>query len=171
VNRDAKARQIDALSRTLAATTLVVVTRQSGLTVSEVGDLRRKMRAASAGYKVMKNRLARIALKGTKFEACAPLFVGPTAVAVSLDPVAAAKVAVAYARENEKLKVVGGSLGGQLLDARGIEALATLPSLDALRARLLGLLMTPATRIAQVLQAPGGQIARVLKAKAKKSAA
>ena len=171
VNREEKAKQIDALNRTLAATTLVVVTRQSGLTVAEVSDLRRKMRAGGASYKVTKNRLARLALKGTKFEGIDPLFVGPTAVAVSKDPVAAAKVAVDFARDNEKLTIVGGALGEKLLDAEGVKALASLPSLDQLRAKLLGLLQAPATKIAGVLAAPAGQLARVLKAHSEKGAA
>jgi len=171
VNREEKAQQIDALNQTLAATTLVVVTRQSGLTVAEVSDLRRKMRAGGASYKVTKNRLARLALKGTKFEGIDPLFVGPTAVAVSKDPVAAAKVAVDFAKDNEKLTIVGGALGEKLLDAEGVKALAGLPSLDQLRAKLLGLLQAPATKIAGVLAAPAGQLARVLKAHSEKGAA
>ena len=171
MNREEKAQQIDALNQTLAATTLVVVTRQSGLTVAEVSDLRRKMRAGGASYKVTKNRLARLALKGTKFEGIDPLFVGPTAVAVSKDPVAAAKVAVDFAKENEKLTIVGGALGEKLLDAEGVKALASLPSLDQLRAKLLGLLQAPAIKIAGVLAAPAGQLARVLKAHSEKGAA
>lgn len=171
MNREEKAQQIDALNQTLAATTLVVVTRQSGLTVAEVSDLRRKMRAGGASYKVTKNRLARLALKGTKFEGIDPLFVGPTAVAVSKDPVAAAKVVVDFAKENEKLTIVGGALGEKLLDAEGVKALASLPSLDQLRAKLLGLLQAPATKIAGVLAAPAGQLARVLKAHSEKGAA
>ncbi len=171
MNREEKAKQIDALNRTLVASTLVVVTRQTGLTVAEVSDLRRKMRAGGASYKVTKNRLARLALKGTKFEGMDPLFVGPTAVAVSKDPVAAAKVAVDYAKDNEKLTVVGGALGDKVLDAKGIEALASLPSLDQLRGKILGLLQAPATKIAGILQAPAGQLARVLKAHSEKGAA
>ncbi len=171
MNREEKAKQIDALNQTLAATTLVVVTRQSGLTVAEVSDLRRKMRDGGASYKVTKNRLARLALKGTKFEGIDPLFVGPTAVAVSKDPVAAAKVAVDFAKDNEKLTVVGGALGDKLLDAKGIEQLAGLPSLDQLRGKILGLLQAPATKIAGILQAPAGQLARVLKAHSEKGAA
>ena len=171
MNREEKATQIDALNRTFAATTLLVVTRQSGLTVAEVSDLRRRMRAGGASYKVTKNRLARLALKGTKFEGIDSLFVGPTAVAVSKDPVAAAKVAVEYAKENEKLTIVGGALGEKVLDAEGVKALATLPSLDQLRGKIIGLIQAPATKIAGVLAAPAGQLARVLKARAEKGAA
>jgi len=167
VDRSQKANLVTSLSKALAGTECVVVTHHSGLTVAEVTELRRQMRAAGAGFRVTKNRLALRALAGTKFEPLSPLFKGPTAIAFSKDPVAAAKVAVAFADKNDKLKVAGGGLGDRALDAAGIKSLATLPSLDQLRAKLLGMLQTPATRIASVLQAPGGQIARVLAAYAK----
>jgi large subunit ribosomal protein L10 len=122
------------------------------------------MRAAGANFKVTKNRLARRAFAGTKFERLSPMFTGPTAIAFSRDPVAAAKVAVEFANKNDKLQIVGGSLGTEQLDAKGIKALATLPSLDQLRGKILGLLQAPATRIASVLQAPAGQLARVFAA-------
>jgi large subunit ribosomal protein L10 len=171
VDRSQKTALVSSLQERLNGAALVVITRQSGLTVAESSDLRRKMLKAGAGYKVAKNRLARLALEGTKFAELAPLFKGPTAIALSLDPVAAAKVAVEFAKTNEKLEIVGGALNEQVLDAAGIKALATLPSLDELRAKLLGMLQTPATRIASVLQAPGGQLARVLRAKADKGEA
>ena len=167
VDRSQKANLVTSLTKALADTDCIVVTHQRGLTVAEVTDLRRQMRAAGAGFRVTKNRLARRALEGTKFERLSPLFKGPTAIAYSRDPVAAAKVAVAFADKNDKLTIVGGGLGDQQLDAQGVKALATMPSLDELRARLLGMLQTPATRIAGILQAPGGQIARVLSAHAK----
>jgi large subunit ribosomal protein L10 len=171
VDRTEKAAAIAALHRTLQETQLVVVTHQLGLTVAEVTNLRGKMRAAGAGFKVTKNRLARIALKGTQFEGIDDLFTGPTAIAFSRDPVAAAKVVADFAKSNDKLQIVGAGLGNQVLNAEGVKALATLPSLDTLRAQFIGLLNTPATRIAGVLQAPGGQIARVLSAYAKKDEA
>jgi large subunit ribosomal protein L10 len=171
VDRTEKAAAIAALHRTLQETQLVVVTHQLGLTVAEVTNLRGKMRAAGAGFKVTKNRLARIALKGTQFEGIDDLFTGPTAIAFSRDPVAAAKVVADFAKSNDKLQIVGAGLGNQVLNAEGVKALATLPSLDHLRAQLIGLISTPATRIAGVLQAPGGQIARVLSAYAKKDEA
>ena len=146
----------------------MVVTHQSGMTVEESTDLRRKMLAAGASFRVTKNRLARIALKGTKFEGLDGLFTGPTAVAFSEDPVAAARVAVDFAKSNDKLTIVGGGLGEQELDLKGVEALAQLPSLDELRAKIVGMINTPATRIAGVLQAPGGQLARVIGAYAQK---
>lgn len=161
VNRTEKAELIASLHQTLADATIVVITRQSGLTVAEVTDLRAKMRKAGAGYRVAKNRLARLALEGTPFAKLSPMFVGPTAIAYSKDPVAAAKIAVEYAKSNEKLSIVGGSLGDQQLDVEGVKALASLPSLDELRAKFLALLNTPATRIAGVVQAPAGQLARV----------
>ena len=139
------------------------------MTVAEVTELRRQMRAAGASFKVTKNRLARLALAGTKFERLSPMFTGPTAIAYSRDPVAAAKVAVEFANKNDKLRIIGGGLGERQLDAEGVKSLATMPSLDQLRARFLGLLQTPATRIAAVLQAPGAQLARVLDAYAKKA--
>jgi large subunit ribosomal protein L10 len=171
VDRTEKAAAIAALHRTLQETQLVVVTHQLGLTVAEVTNLRGKMRAAGAGFKVTKNRLARIALKGTQFEGIDDLFTGPTAIAFSRDPVAAAKVVADFAKSNDKLQIVGAGLGNQVLNAEGVKALATLPSLDQLRAQLIGLISTPATRIAGVLQAPGGQIARVLSAYANKDEA
>ena len=166
MDRSQKATLVTSLSKALADTDCIVVTHQSGLTVAEVTDLRRQMRAAGAGFRVTKNRLARRALEGTKFERLSPLFKGPTAIAFSRDPVVAAKVVVAFAEKNDKLTIVGGGLGEQQLDVEGVKALATMPSLEELRARLLGLLQTPASRIVGVLQAPGAQIARVLAAHA-----
>jgi large subunit ribosomal protein L10 len=168
VDRSEKEKLVTSLHETLKKAELVVITQQSGLTVAEVTNLRRQMRQAGAGYKVTKNRLARLALEGTKFEGLKEMFTGPTAIAYSADPIAAAKVAVTYANSNEKLKIVGGAMAGQVLDPSGIKALATLPSLDQLRAKIIGILVTPATRVATVLQAPAAQLARVLKAYASK---
>jgi len=168
VDRSQKQKLVESLNRTLQTQSIVVVTHQKGLTAGETADLRRKMRAAQASFKVTKNRLARLALKGTKFEQLADLFKGPTAIAVSVDPVAAAKAAFDYANQNGKLVIVGGALGDKRLDAEAVKFLARLPSLNELRARLVGLLQTPATRVATILQAPAGQLARVLNAKAQK---
>jgi len=148
-----------------------VVTHQSGLTVAESTDLRRRMRAADASYKVTKNRLVKLALVGTPYEAIADLFEGPTAIAYSADPVAAARVAVDFSKENDKLVVVGGAMAENRLDEAGVKALATLPSLDELRGKLLGLLNAPATKVAGVLQAPASQLARVLSAHAEQEEA
>ncbi|CAA7624900.1 50S ribosomal protein L10 [Magnetospirillum sp. UT-4] len=171
MDRTQKKEWVGTLHETLGDASLVVVTHYTGLTVAEMTDLRGKMRAAGASFKVTKNRLTKLALEGTAYSSIADLFNGPTAIAFSKDPVAAAKVAAEYAKANEKLKILGGSLGDKRLDVDGIKALATLPSLDELRGRLIGMLNTPATRIAGVLQAPAGQLARVLSAKAEKDAA
>ncbi len=169
MDRTEKREFVASLATVFANTSMVVVTRNQGLTVAEVTDLRRKMRAAGATFKVAKNRLAMLALDGTRFDGIKPMLKGPTALAWSADPVAVAKTAVDFAKTNEKLVLIGGALGTQTLDASGVKALADLPSLDTLRARLLGMLSTPATRIAGVLQAPAGQLARVLAAYAKAS--
>jgi large subunit ribosomal protein L10 len=170
VDRSDKEKLIASLNTTLKGAQLVVVTQQAGLTVAEVTDLRRQMRAAGASFKVAKNRLTRRALEGTAFQHLASMFKGPTAMAFSRDPVAAAKVAVEFANKNEKLTIVGGGLGEKTLDVAAVKALATLPSLPEIRARLLGTIAAPATRLATVIRAPASQLARVIDAKAKKTA-
>ncbi len=167
MDREEKREFVAGLAHVFAETSMVVVTRNKGLTVAEVTDLRRKMRAAGAEFKVAKNRLAKLALEGTRFDGIAPMLTGTTALAWATDPVIVAKTVVDYAKSNEKLELVGGALGAQTLDAAGVRALAELPSLDVLRGKLLGLLAAPATRIAGVLQAPAGQLARVFGAYAK----
>ena len=164
VDRSQKEALVAALNQLFEGTSLVVVTQQSGLTVAESSQLRQQMREAGASYRVAKNRLTRRALEGTKFEALQSLFTGPTAIATSEDPVAAAKVCVDFAKKNEKLTIVGGALGSDVLDVSGVEGLAKLPSLDELRATLIGLLQAPATKLAGVAQAPAGQLARVFSA-------
>lgn len=161
MDRTKKEKLVAELQDTFANAGLVVIAQQSGLTVAEVSDLRAQMRDAGAGFKVTKNTLAQIALKGTKFEHLADQFTGPTAIAFSEDPVAAAKVAANFAKKNEKLQIVAGGLGEQALDAAGVNALAQLPSLDELRGKLVGLLQAPAQKVASVTQAPAGQLARV----------
>jgi large subunit ribosomal protein L10 len=169
VDRAQKQQLTLSLHEDLADTVCVVVTHQTGLSVAEVTQLRRQMRSAGARYRVTKNRLARRALEGTEFAALVPLFTGPTAIAFSRDPVAAAKAAVEYANRNTKLTIVGGGLQGQLLDEAGVKALATLPSLDELRGKIIGLINAPATKMAALLQTPAGQLARLLAAHADKS--
>ena len=166
MNRNEKAELIETLQSTLSEATAVVVTHQTGLTVAESSDLRGRMREAGAGFKVTKNRLTKIALQGTKYEDITDLFTGPTAMGTSADPVSAAKTLVAFAKENDKLTIVGGALDGKVLDKAGVEALATLPSLDELRATLVGLLNAPATKVARVAQAPAAKLARVIQARA-----
>ena len=171
MDRTEKREFVAGLHEALQATTMVVVARNGGLTVIEASDLRRKMRASGSTYKVAKNRLAHLALDGTRFDGLKPMLKGPTALAWSTDPVSVAKAAVEFARTNDKFTVIGGSLGTRMLNADGIRALAELPSLNTLRAGLLGMLSTPATRIASILQAPGGQLARVFGAFARKDEA
>ena len=171
MDRTEKQEFVAELASVFAETSMVVVSLNNGLTVAEVTALRVKMRAAGVTFKVAKNRLANLALEGTKFDGLASMLKGPTALAWSMDPVAAAKTAVEFAKTNEKFVVIGGALGTQALDASGVKALADLPSLDALRASFLGLLQTPATRIASVVQAPAGNLARVFGAYARKDEA
>jgi len=162
VDQAQKRRVVEGLQRDLTGTACVVVTHQSGLSVAEVTLLRRQVRDAGASFRVTKNRLAKRALTGTPFEPLSPLFTGPTAIAFSSDPVAAAKVVGGYANRNDKLTIIGGGLAGRQMDAAEVRELASLPSLDELRGKLIGLLQAPAARLARVLQAPAGQIARVL---------
>ena len=165
MNRQEKAELIETLQTTLTASSTVVVTHQVGMTVAESSDLRAKMREAGAGFKVTKNRIAKLALKGTRYEELEGLFTGPTAIGTSEDPVAAAKALVDYAKGNDKLTIIGGSMDGKILDKAGVEALAKMPSLDELRGKLVGLLQAPAAKIARVTQAPAGKVARVVKAR------
>lgn len=169
MDRTQKAETVEALQASLEGMSLVVVAHNLGLNAADVTDLRRRMRGSSITFQVTKNRLARIALKGTQFEGIEKLLTGPTTLAFSRDPVAAAKVASEFAKANDKFVVLGGGLGTQLLDAKGVDALAKLPSLDELRGRLVGLLNAPATKIAGIVQAPASQLARVLNAYATKS--
>jgi large subunit ribosomal protein L10 len=164
VDRAKKQAMVAELQETFESNNLMVLTHQSGLTVTEVSELRKQMREAGGSFKVTKNRLAKIALKGTKFEGMTDSFTGPTAIAVSKDPVAAAKIAVEFANKNEKLQIICGSLETEALDVDAVKVLAKLPSLDELRGKLVGMIQTPATRIAGVLQAPGAQLARVFSA-------
>lgn len=171
MDRAQKEALVAGLKESFESAELIVVTTQSGMTVSEAQALRGKMREAGASYKVAKNRLVKLAIKDTQFESLSDLFTGPTAVAFSSDPVAAAKIASEYSKENKKLEILGGCLGAKSLDKAGVDALAKLPSLDELRGKLAGLMQAPAAKIARVTQAPAGQIARVIKAHSDKQAA
>lgn len=166
VDRTEKSDLVSSLRGTFEEAGIVVVTHYKGLNVDDMGTLRAQMRDAGARFKVTKNRLTRLALEGTPYEQLGELFTGPTAIAYSDDPVAPAKVAVEFAKKNDKLVVLGGAMGDVRLDESAVKQLATLPSLDELRAKIVGMINTPATRIAGVLQAPGGQVARVLNARA-----
>ena len=166
MNRQEKAELIETLQTTLNASSTVVVTHQVGMTVAESSDLRAKMREAGAGFKVTKNRIAKLALKGTAYEDLESMFTGPTAIGTSADPVAAAKALVDFAKDNDQLTSGGGSMDGKTLDKAGVEALAKMPSLDELRGRLVGLVQAPAAKLARVAQAPAGKVTRVIQARA-----
>ena len=171
MERAEKSEAVAALNQVFKDTGTIVVAHYAGLTVAAMTALRAKMREAGAGVKVAKNRLAKLALVGTDAAKIADLFKGPTVIAYSKDPVAAAKVAAEFAKTNDKLVILGGAIGQTVLNPDGVKALATMPSLDELRAKLVGLLVSPATRVAQVVAAPAAQIARVVGAYANKSEA
>jgi large subunit ribosomal protein L10 len=171
MDRAEKAQAVEALKGIFARSGVVVVSHYAGLTVADMTSLRVRLREAGAGLKVVKNRLAKIALDGTPGAAVSHLFTGPVAIAFSPDPVSATKVAVAYAKEKEQFQLLGALMGASVLDPNGVKALATLPSLDELRGKIIGLINAPATKVAGVLQAPAGQLARVLNAYATKDAA
>ncbi|HKX79761.1 MAG TPA: 50S ribosomal protein L10 [Novosphingobium sp.] len=171
MDRSQKAESVASLNATFKEVGVVVITRNLGLTVAQSTDLRQKMRDAGATYKVAKNRLARLAIVDTDYRGVDDMLTGPTALATSVDPVAAAKVAVDFAKSNDKLEIVGGSMGTQVLNAEGIKALASMPSLDELRGKLVGLIQAPATKIAQLSTAPAAKLARVFGAYAAKDAA
>jgi len=171
MDRSQKADLVAELKNVFTETSVVVVTRNLGLSVAQSTDLRLKMRDAGAQFKVAKNRLAKIALEGTQYGSISDLLTGPTALATSTDPVAAAKVAVDFAKTNDRLEIVGGAMGDTLLDVAGIKALAELPSLDELRAKIIGLVNAPATKLAQLANAPAAKLARVFGAYAASEAA
>lgn len=166
-----KAEVVESLNGLFNGAGSVVVAHYSGMTVAQMSDLRSRMRAGGASFKVAKNRLAMRALDGTPAKAIAHLFKGPTGIATSNDPVSASKIAVAYAKENDKLVILGGVVGTTALDVNGVRALAELPSLDELRGKIAGLLKAPATKLAGLMAAPGGQLARVIAAYSRKEAA
>jgi large subunit ribosomal protein L10 len=171
MDRAQKSEQVASLKRTFAETSVVVVTRNLGLTVAQSTALRNRMRDAGASFKVTKNTLTLIALEGSPYAPISDLLTGPTALATSADPVAAAKIAVDFAKTTDRFEIVGGAMGDTLLDVAGVKALAELPSLDELRARIIGLVQAPATKIARVVSEPGAMLARVFGAYAAKEAA
>ena len=170
MDRNEKADLVAELKQVFGETSVVVVTRNLGLTVAQSTDLRLRMRDAGAQFKVAKNRLALIALDGTRYQPLGELLKGPTALATSIDPVAAAKVAIDFAKTTDKFEVLGGAMGDTVLDLAGVTALAELPSLDQLRATLIGTIMAPASKIARTVAEPGAQLARVVGAYAAKAA-
>ena len=170
MDRTEKEALVGSLNAQFKSVGVIVVTQQSGMSVAESTNLRVRVREAGASYRVTKNRLARLALEGTPYEGLKSLFTGPTAIAYSADPVAAAKVCVDFAKENEKLTIVGGGIGEQVLDAEGVKALANMPSLDQLRADLLGVLEAPASNFVGVLPAVPTELVGLINAPAQELA-
>ena len=168
MDRAAKRELVSALNGVLKNTGVIVVARNAGLVAAQSADFRRRVKAAGGTVKVAKNRLAALALDGTDAEGIKDLLKGPVMLAYSKDPIAAAKSAVAYAKENDKLVILGGAMGRTVLDAKGVKALAELPSLDELRAMLLGVINAPASKLARTINEPGSALARLLKAKVDK---
>ena len=169
MDRAEKKELIETLHASLKDTGTIVVAHYAGMTVAHMTDFRKRVRDAGGSVKVTKNRLAKLALKDTDAAGIIDLFKGPTVVAYSKDPVAAARVAVKYSKDNDKLVILGGTMGKNVLDPNGVKALADLPSLDELRAKLIGLLNAPATKIARTIAEPGAMLARVIQAKASKT--
>ncbi|HET6390570.1 50S ribosomal protein L10 [Hyphomicrobium sp.] len=171
MDRAAKRELIDYLHAELKSTGVVVVAHNTGMVAAQSAELRRRVKEAGGSVKVAKNKLAQLALKDTDAEKLSDLLKGPTVLAFSTDPIAAAKATVAYAKGNDKLVILGGAMGKTILDAKGVQALADLPSLDELRAKIIGLLNAPATKIARTVKEPGAKLARVIQAKASKEEA
>ena len=171
MDRAEKKEAVAILHEIFSKTSVVVVAQYSGLTVAQMQRLRKQMKAAGASVQVAKNRLAQIALKGTDVASISPLLKGPTLIAYSADPVAAPKVAAAFAKDHEKFVILGGAMGATALNPDGVKSLATMPSLDELRAKLVGLVQAPATKLAQLSTAPAAKLARVFGAYAERDAA
>ncbi len=170
MDRSQKADAVAALNVTFKEAGAVIVTRNLGMSVEQSTALRVKMREAGASFKVSKNSLAKLAIADTDYAGIGDMLTGPVALGTSVDPVSAAKIIVEFAKTNDKLEIVGGAMGSQVLDQNGVKALASMPSLDELRAKLIGLVQAPATKIAQVVTAPAGKLARVFGAYAKEAA-
>lgn len=168
MNRAEKTEMVEQLGHVFGESGLVVVARYTGLTVAQMTDLRQRMKSAGAQFKVVKNRLAKIALENTDRSSAADMFVEPTGIAYSSDPIAPAKVAAAFAKENDKFIIVGGVFGTEKLDENGVKALADMPSMDELRAKLLSVLLAPAGKLVRTLNAPGTNLAGVLQARVRK---
>ena len=171
MDRAEKKEAVASLHDVFEKTSVVVVARYSGLTVAQLQRLRKQAREAGATVQVAKNRLAKIALEGTSVASIGSLLKGPTLIAYSDDPVAAAKVASGFAKDHDKFVILGGAMGATVLNPDGVKSLATMPSLDELRAKLLGLIQAPATKLAQLSTAPAAKLARVIGAYANKDAA
>jgi large subunit ribosomal protein L10 len=171
MDRSQKAESVAQLNAVFNEVGVVVITRNLGMSVAQSTALRTKVRDAGATFKVAKNRLAKLAIQDTNYAGIDEMFTGPTAIATSVDPVAAAKAVVDFAKTTDKIEIVGGAMGTHILNAEGIKALASMPSLDEMRGTLIGLIQAPATKIAQLTTAPAAKLARVFAAYAEKDAA
>ena len=171
MDRSQKSESVASLNAVFSEVGVVVITRNLGMSVAQSTALRTKMRDAGATYKVAKNRLAKLAIADTQYEAIGEMLTGPTALATSVDPVAAAKAVVDFAKTTDKIEIVGGAMGAQVLNAEGVKALASMPSLDELRGKIVGLVNAPATKVVQLVNAPASKLARVFGAYAAKEAA
>jgi large subunit ribosomal protein L10 len=171
MDRSQKADSVAELNAVFNEAGVVVITRNLGMSVAQSTELRTKMREAGASYKVAKNRLAKLALKDTEYTGLDEFLTGPTALGYSTDPVAAAKAVVDFAKTTDKIEIVGGSMGATVLDEAGVKALASMPSLDELRGKIVGLINAPATKVVQLVNAPASKLARVFGAYAAKEAA
>jgi large subunit ribosomal protein L10 len=170
MDRAEKRELVSTLNEAWKDTGVIVVAHYAGMTVAQMTDFRKRVKEAGGSVKVAKNRLAKLALKDTDSVGISDLLKGQTCVAYSDDPIAAAKISVKYAKENEKLVILGGAMGKTKLDANAVKALADLPSLDELRAKIIGLVQAPATKIARILREPGAKLARVVHAKSAQAA-
>ena len=162
MKRSEKKEFVQKLKEEIDTSSSVIVTHYSGLTVDESDQLRSEMRNNGAKFKVTKNRLTKLALKQTQFKDLADLFIGPTAIAYSDDPVAPAKVAVSFEKKLEKFKIIGGGFDGEKINSEKINFLATLPSMDELRGKIVGLISAPAQKIASITKEPAGKMARLI---------
>ncbi len=171
MDRVQKKELVGTLHQTFTETPIILVTRNLGLSVSKVTELRRQARAVGASFRVTKNRLTKLALDGTQYTDLGAMLKGPCVITTSKDPVSAAKFLSNFAKDNDKLEILGGAMGKTILDAKGVKTLAELPSLDELRAKIIGLVQAPATKLAQLTSAPAGKLARVISAYATKEAA
>ena len=167
-NKNQKKQYIDEMSTQFDKSEAVIVTHYQGLTVSQLDDLRKRMREHGIIFKITKNRITKLALEKTKCKDISQLFAGPTAVALSEDAITSAKILTKFSKENENLKILGGIMGGDILDVAGVENVATLPTLDEARAKIVGILRSPAQKIASILLAPASKIAILALEKSKK---
>ena len=168
MNKEQKKRYIDDMSSQFEKTEAVIVTHYQGLTVTQLDDLRKRMREHGIKFKITNNRITKLALQKTKCKELSNLFAGPTAVALSNDAIASAKILTKFSKENENLKILGGIMGPDVLDLAGVQNVATLPSLDEARAKIVGILRSPAQKIASILLAPASKIAILALEKSKK---